>query len=98
MSINYFYQAWNFHDLHFFISYYEVYIHSQNISFLFFFFFWELLELHGKEVNQEKVNEGESEGSMPLPSLIHQPWKGRGSSLKDGQPDTCITKTDATFN
>lgn len=54
MSINYFYQAWNFHDPHFFVLYYEVYIHSQSI-------FLELRELCGKEVKQEKVTEGEGE-------------------------------------
>lgn len=88
MSINYFYQAWNFHDLHFFISYYEVYIHSEHFYF-FFFFFWELLELCGKEVKQEKVNEGEHKGphSYHLSFTSHC-REGTLPSRTDSQPDT----------
>ena len=82
MSINYFYQTWNFHDLHFFILYYEVYIRSQSI-----FFFWELLELCRKEVKREKVNEGEREASVPA-TFIHDPYQGRGSSFPDWQSGT----------
>lgn len=73
MSINYFYQAWNFHDLHFFVSYYEVYIFIPRAFFFFFLsLFWELWELCGKEV---------------LP-LIYDPFHGRAFSFQDWQSGT----------
>lgn len=85
MSINYFYQAWNFHDLHFFISYYEVCIHSQSTSF------WELLELCGKWWSRRREMRAWAKGHAPA-TFHSQPASGKAFPFWDWQSAPCITQ------